>query len=219
MSQEIAMPILHGANASPFVRKVKVALAEKSIPYEQVQLIPFGVSDEYKARSPLGKIPCWEDGDFVLPDSSCILLYLERAHPKPALYPADPKLFGRVLWYEEYADTKLVEVVTPVFFERFVKKLLMKQQPDEARVKQALEQLQPPVFDYLEREIAGRGYLVGNQFSVADIAVASPFVNLHHAGERVDASRWPELAGYLERVHARPSFKACIEAETAAQPR
>ncbi|MGI9592393.1 MAG: glutathione S-transferase family protein [Myxococcota bacterium] len=209
------MPILHGANGSPFVRKVRVICAEKSIAYEQNPLIPFGVSDEYRAKSPLGKIPCWEDGDYVLPDSSCIGLYLEKLHPTPALYPADARELGRALWYEEYADSKLTETVGPFFFERFVKKNLMQQEPDEERLKPILAEQVPPVFDYLEREVTDREYLVGNRFSIADIATASPFVNFALGGESVGAGRWPNLAAYLERVHSRPSYKGVLEAEQA----
>jgi len=208
-------PILHGANGSPFVRKVKVVLAEKSIDYEQVPVIPFGVSDEYRKKSPLGKIPCLEDGEYTLPDSSCINAYLERTHPTPALYPTEAKDYGRALWYEEYADTKLTEVLSVAFFERIVKQLVMKAEADEKRVQQAISEMVPPVLDYVEGEVADREYLVGNRFSIADIAVASPFVNYALAGETVDASRWPRLAAYVERIHARPSFKACIEAEKA----
>jgi len=207
--------IIHGANGSPFVRKVKVAFAEKSLPYEQQPLVPFGVSDEYKKKSPLGKIPCLEDGDFTLPDSSCILAYAEKLEPSSPLYPSDPKQYGRALWYEEYADTKLVETVGPFFFERIIKKNFMQQEPDEERLKKVAAEGYPPVFDYLEGELADREYLVGNAFSVADIATASPFVNFNHAGESVDPARWPKLAAYLEHIHSRPSFKACIEEEKA----
>jgi glutathione S-transferase len=209
------MPILHGANGSPFVRKVKVICAEKSIDYEQNPLIPFGVSPEYLTKSPLGKIPCWEDGDFTLPDSSCIGQYLESAYPSPALYPKDAKELGRALWYEEYGDTRVNEVLTPFFFERFIKKVLMKQEPDEERLGPILAEKVPPVFDYLEAELGDREYLVGNRFSVADLAVASPFVNFAVAGESVDAARWPRLAAYVERVLSRPSFKGVIESEQA----
>jgi glutathione S-transferase len=61
--------------------------------------------------------------------------------------------------------------------------------------------------------------MVGSRFSVADIALGSQFVNLMHAGERVDAGRWPNLAAYVERIHARPSFKALIEEEQGSLPR
>jgi glutathione S-transferase len=207
-------PILHGVNASPFVRKTRVALAEKGIEYELVPVMPMGQTAEYKAISPLGKIPCYQEGDFTLPDSSCIIAYLERKQPDPALYPADPKQFGRALWYEEYADTKLVEMLGVVFFNRIVAKMIG-QQPDEAAIAAALEAV-PPVFDYLEGELADREVLAGSHFSVADIAVSSPFVNFAHAGEAPDPGRWPRLTAYLERNHGRPSFKAVIEEEKAA---
>jgi len=214
------MPTLHGANASPFVRKVRVVLAEKGVAYALNPVIPFGVTAEFRRKSPLGKIPVWEEENgYLLPDSSCIVAYLERAHPAPALAPSDPHEYGRALWYEEYADTKLVEALTPVFFERFVKKVLMKQSPDEERVRKALSELVPPAFDYLEGELGERPWLAGSRFSTADVAVASPFVNFMHVGERVDATRWPRLAAYVERCHARPSFKALIEEERSALPR
>jgi len=206
---------IHGATGSPFVRKVKVAFAEKSIPFEQESLIPFGVSDEYKKKSPLGKIPCLEDGDFTLPDSSCIIAYAERLQPNPPLYPSDAKGLGRALWYEEYADSKLTEVLTSFFFQRVIRKNFMQQEPDEEKLKEVAQNDLPPVLDYLEGELSDREYLVSGAFSVADLAVASPFVNYNHAGESVDASRWPALTAYLERIHSRPSYKACIEEEKA----
>jgi glutathione S-transferase len=72
----------------------------------------------------------------------------------------------------------------------------------------------PGIGEYLEKEIGGREYLVGDTFSIADISVGTMFVNVQHAGAIVDASRWPQLAGYVARMHARPSFKAPIEEET-----
>ena len=208
------MPTVHGVNASPFVRKLRVALAEKGVPYDLNPVLPFGPREEYKKKSPLGKIPCYEDGDFVLPDSSCIIAYLERVHPEPALYPADPQQYGRALWYEEYADSKLTDTLGTVFFQRYVQKNIFKQEPDEELVGKALEE-SAEVFDYLEGEIGDREVLVGSHFGVADIATCSPFVNFGHGGEKVDASRWPVLAAYVERTLARPSFKALIEAELA----
>ncbi len=212
------MPTIHGAGLSPFVRKVRIALVEKGVDYQLNPVMPFGQSDEFMAMSPLGKIPVYQEGEFAVPDSSVILAYLERAHPHPALYPEDPKEYARALWFEEYADTKLVETVGPVFFQRLVGPMMLKQETDEALVSKHLNELAPPVFDYLERELGDREVLVGASFSVADIATFSPFVNLGHAGESVDASRWPRLAAYLERIASRPSCKALIEEEKAGLP-
>ena len=211
-------PILHGANLSPYVRKVRVALAEKGIAYDAVPVFPFGERTEYRKISPLGKIPCWQEGDFTLPDSSAILAYLERKQPKPALVPADAHEFGRALWYEEYADSQLAIVCTPPFVQRVVNGKIMKQPVDEAAIQKAMTELAPPTFDYLEREIGDREFLAGGQFGIADIAVASFFVNMEHGGETVDASRWPKLAEYLDRIHSRPSYKPIIEEEKAGIP-
>ena len=108
-----------------------------------------------------------------------------------------------------------LECVGTVFFNRVVKAQLMKQESDEALVKKALSEDAPGIFDYLESQVRDGEWLVGSGFSIADIAVASPFVNLQHAGEGVDAGRWPKLAAYVERVHGRPSMKGLIEQEKA----
>lgn len=207
------MPTLHGVGLSPFVRKVRVALAEKNIEYEHIQQVPFGQPEEYFKISPLGKIPCLTEGDWALPDSSCIIAYLERVHPKPALYPSDPKEFGRALWYEEYCDTKLVNALTTVFFQRFVRPNFFKEEADEEIIQKALTEELPPILDYLEGEIGDRAFLVGSHFSIADIAATSPFVNFAHGKEKIDTGRWPKVAAYVERIHSRPSYKPIIEEE------
>ncbi len=208
------MPTIHGVNASPFVRKVRVALAEKGIAYDLIPVMPMGQPPEFLAISPLGKIPVYQDGEFTLPDSSCIIAYLEKTTPTPPLYPADARSFGTAHFLEEYADTRLAEVLGPLFVQRIVNVKIMKGEPDQAAIEEALEKT-PPVLDYLEGAVGDEEYLAGGQLSVADIAVATQFVNWAHAGETVDATHWPRLGAYLERIHARPSFKAVIEEEQA----
>lgn len=210
------MPKLHGVNLSPFVRKVRVALAEKNIAYEQDPVLPFGPREELMKISPLGKIPVYEEDGFTVPDSSVIISYLEQTHPNPPLYPSDPRDRARALFLEEFADTRILERVQPVFFERVVNPRFMNKETDSARVEEALKEGLPPVLDYLESQVSQGDAAVAGRFSVADIAIGSFFVNLMHAGEKVDASRWPKLAAYLEAVHARPSFKALIEEESKA---
>jgi glutathione S-transferase len=206
--------VIHGVPPSPFVRKVRVFLAEKNVPYEIKTQQPFGQSAEYLAISPLGKVPCFQDGDFTVPDSSVICAYVERTNPEPALYPSDAKEFARALWFEEYADSKLAEVCGGPFFQRVVRPLFFKQESDEAVVAKTVNEAQPPVFDYLESQLAeGSDGLVGGRFTIADVATGTMLAQLIHAGLDVDAGRWPKLAAYRDRVHARPSFKTCIEQE------
>lgn len=208
---------VHGAGASPFVRKVRVALAEKGLDYELEPVFPFNVSPEFKKISPLGKIPVYQEDDYYLPDSSAILDYLEVKYPSPSLYPKDARERGRAVFLEEFADGGIAAKGTgAIFFQRIVGPRFMGQPTDEAVVAKAINEDLPPLLDYLESVLApGGDFLVGNQFSIADIAVASQFVNLAHAQYTVDAARWPKLAAYLTKMFARPTFATLIAEERA----
>lgn len=210
--------VVYGSGLSPFVRKVRVVLAEKGLPYEIDQIIPFAPPPEFLAISPLKRIPVLRDTDQpepnTLPDSSIIADYLDHKYPKPALFPSDPFLRARAVWFEEYADTAIAQCVGPgLFFERVVKRF-QRRQPDESICQETLTEKLPPLLDYLERELGTNEYLVGNAFSIADIAVGTMFVTFQHCGETVDAGRWPKLAAYVKRILARPSFVPLIAEET-----
>ncbi len=210
------MATLYGAGLSPFVRKVRVLLAEKGVAYEHDPVVPFNVSAEYKAISPLGKIPAYRDERGPLSDSSVICSYLERRHPTPALYPSDPYDCARALWFEEYGDSALVAVTgAKIFFPRVVGPAFFNQPTDEAAVSKAINEDLPPLLDYLESQLTG-DWLVGSQFSIADIGIGTHFVNARLAGVSIDTARWPKLARYVARVHERPSFKKLIEEDRAA---
>jgi glutathione S-transferase len=211
--------IVYGGSVSPFVRKVRVMLAEKGVEYTLEQVSPFNPPPEFLAISPLKRIPVLRDTDVAepntLPDSSIICDYLEHKFPKPALYPADPFERAKALWYEEFADSAVAgNVGTGLFFERIVKRML-RGQPDEAVCQKTLTEKLPPLFDHLEHEVGNKEFLAGGMFSIADISVGTMIVNFNHAGETIDATRWPRFAAYIRRIHERPSFAALIEEESA----
>ncbi len=209
--------IVYGGSLSPFVRKVRVVLAEKNQDYKLDQVNVFSPPPEFLAISPLKRIPVLRDTDLpepnTLPDSSIICDYLEHKFPEPALYPRDPYARARALWYEEYADSAVAQAFgAGLFFERVVKKML-RQTTDESVCANTLEKKVPPLCEYLNAEIADKEFLVGDAFSIADIAVGTMYVNFQHAGEAIDAGRWPKLAAYISRLHARPSFAALLAEE------
>lgn len=201
--------IIHGSLASPFVRKVCVLLAEKGIPYERRDLVPIPKTPELLAKHPLGKIPILErdDGTYV-PDSSVIALYLERVHPTPAMYPDEARQYAHALFVEEYADTRLFEVAGGLLVERFVKPNVLGETPDAARVASILATELPAVCDWLEPQVHTERETLLPSFGIADAAVGAHLGVLPLVGERVDPQRWPRLAAYLDRLWARPSFRA-----------
>ncbi len=205
--------IVHGSSISPYVRKVLVFAAEKGLAFEHK---PTGIgpkSDEFMAISPFGKIPAFEDGDYKLCDSSAIVHYLDAAYPEHRLIPADAKQLGRVVWFDEYADTILASAIGPIFWNRALAPRI-KMPVDEAAAAKAEAEAVPPVLAYLESVAPDAGgYLVGDSLSLADISVCGPLVNGSYAGFTVDAATYPKAAAYVASILARPSFATLIEAD------
>jgi glutathione S-transferase len=206
------MVVLYGINLSTFTRKVRLALAEKGIEY-RLEVASMG-SAKVRSLHPLGKIPVIEDQGAVIPDSSVIVAYLERAYPQRPLYPTDARDLGRALWLEEYADTRLREATVPFFAERVVKALFQGKAPDEAALARAMA-LRDETFDYLERECGGE-FAVGGRFSVADLAIGAQLVTCRQGGGELPPERWPRLARYFDALRARPAWAPILAEEQAA---
>ena len=208
--------ILYGSTLSPFVRKVMAYAGEKGI---EIELKPTGFPNpepDFCAASPFRKMPALVDGDYCLADSSAIIHYLEAKYPEPALIPAEPRARGRVIWFDEFADTILFACGGKMFFNRIVSPYFLKRPGDEAVAKAAECDELPPILDYLETVVPDDGgYLVGDGLTLADIAVAGPFANLGHLGIQWDRQRHPRTAAYAERILARPSFSQWVEREAA----
>jgi glutathione S-transferase len=210
--------VVLGGNVSPFVRKVRAFLAEKGLDYQHEQVNPFSPPPGWREVSPLGRIPAFKDGDRVINDSSVICQYVERRFPKPALYPTDDVEFARALWIEEYMDGGVVPIAGPKLFRALVLQPLLSQKPVspdvEASAQKTWDEEVAPLLDYLEKQLGDAEYLVGGRVTIADVSVASPFVNMRHAGFAPARKRWPRLRAFVERMWARPSFKKLIDEET-----
>jgi len=208
--------ILYGSSLSPFVRKVLAFAAEKSIELEVTPVGPGDQNPDFRAASPFGKMPALADGDYGLADSSAIVHYLEAMHPKPALIPSDPQQRGKVIWFDEFADTILAACGGKMFFNRVVAPRFMGRPGDQNAADTAERDELPPIMDYLEKVVPGDdGFLVADRLTLADIAVASPFANLGHLGCEHDRLRHGRTCAYIERILARPSFSALVDRETA----
>ena len=207
---------LYGSSLSPFVRKVLAFAAEKGIELEVVPVGPGDPNPDFRAASPFGKMPGFADGDYRLADSSAIIHYLEAKQPAPVLIPADPKLRGKTIWFDEFGDTILAACGAKMFFNRVVAPRFLKRPGDENAAATAERDELPPILDYLETVVPGEsGYLVGDSLTLADIAVASPFANLGHLDCQLDPARHGRTRAYVERILARPSFAPWVERETA----
>jgi len=201
---------------SSYVRKVLAFAGEKGVEVEVSGTGAPNPKPEYLEASPFRKMPALRDGDYTLPDSSAIIHYIDALHPEPVLIPADPKLRGKTIWYEEFADTILVTCGAKIFFNLIVAPRFMGRPGDLEAAKQAELNELPPILDYLEKVVPDDGgYLVGDNLTLADIAVAGPFANFRHTQTKVCPERYPRTVAYVDRILERQSFAPWVEREAA----
>jgi len=197
---------VYGSSLSPFVRKVLLTLEYKDLAYEQVVVAPGMYPPNWSTLSPLGKMPVLEHDGFVVPDSSVICRYLDEVYPTKSIYPTEARLRATACWLEEYGDSRLVETVTPFFFERVVKPVILKQPTDDARLAALSKDVVPNVLAWVESHVPTSGCLLGPTLSIADIGIASPFLTAVVGGFTPDATKYPKLAAYLARLAVMPLF-------------
>lgn len=202
-----------GSFVSPYVRKVLACLNLKGLAYEVDPITPFFGDDRFERLSPLRRIPVLIDGDLVLCDSSVICAYLDEAYPGRPLLPASPADRAKARWLEEFADTRMGDVfLWSLFYQRFVRPNVWKEPADEARVQRTLSEDAPKVLAYLETQAPAEGFLFG-EIGLADIALASVFVNAGYVGFEIDVERWPRTAAFVARVLAAPCLTPLLAFE------
>lgn len=191
-----------GNPVSPYVRKVLAACAVKGIEVELDPIVGMMGNEEFGRISPLRRIPVWVEGDLALCDSSVIVQYIEETRPGPSLWPADPVQRAKARWLEEFADTRVFDVLgRKLFFEIALKPRFLGEEIDQARVAHARDVELPALLDYLESLTPEDGFLFG-ELSAADLSLAPAFVNAGAVQVNVDPTRWPRLAAWLARVEA-----------------
>lgn len=201
-----------GGLPSPYVRKVCLVLEEKGLPYELVQMSPQSDHPAFRAASPFGKIPGFTDGDYYLSDSTAIITYLEAKYPDRPVLPAEPRTRGKAVWFDEFTDTIFAASGLKIMFNRFVAPKFLKIPGNEDLAREGEAEL-PRSFDYIESVAPESGWLLGDTFTLADIAVASMFRTLAYVGIAPDAQAYPRTAAWYARVGERPAWRTIAEAE------
>ena len=206
--------IIYGSTISPFVRKTVIFAVEKGLDFQVV--MPGRGADalpEFKAASPFGKIPAMKDGDFLLSDSTAIVAYMDALKPEPNLIPTEPRARAKAIWYEEFGDTMVAACGGKVFFNRFVAPQVMGLPGDQQAADEAQANEFPKLADYLESVVPSSGYLVEDRFTLADIAVCSPFATMSYVNCSVNPTTHPKAFGYIQAITARPSFATLMDEE------
>jgi glutathione S-transferase len=193
---------LISATPSPYARKVRIALAEKGLPFELMTEVPWDRTTSTPKYNPLEKLPVLilEDGSSVY-ESSFILQYLELKYPQPPLLSGDVDGVIAARRLEVLCDG-ICDAVVLSFFEQM--------RSAEGRSQHWLERQRRKIeggVREMARLVGDRTFAVGDAFGLGDIAVGTALGYLLVRFPEFDwRSQYPDLAAFSARIEARPSF-------------
>ncbi len=197
---------LISATPSPYARKVRIALAEKDLPFELITDVPWDSTTTTPQHNPLEKLPVLicADGTSVY-ESRFILEYLELKHPDPSLLPAS---------LDDLLTAKKLEVLCDGVCDALVLMFFEKQRPAAAQSPEWIARQRRKVDGGLKeiaRLVGNREFAAGDKFGLGDIAAATVVGYMSVRWPTIDwKAAYPNLAEYSARMEARPSFKNSV---------
>ena len=156
-------------------------------------------SPDYLKINPNGRVPAIEDDGFIVWESMAVNLYLAKKYGGD-LAPNDLQEDAAATQWSLWVMT---EVEKPLLQALFHTLGMMGVDKDAAQAAACLEQLEP-AFGVLNGQLAGKEYLMGGRFTVADLNVASVLAWTRMIGENL--SRWPDLQAWFDRCMARDAL-------------
>jgi glutathione S-transferase len=193
----------------PFSRKIRLALREKGLICELVEVEPWEQRDEFLALNPASEAPVLQDGDLIVCDSQAIADYLEEAFPETTLY--GKTLEGRaetrrlVAWF----DTKLNrEITDPLWREKLVKRWARRGFPRSEGMREAVQSIRFHLA-YIDWLYQRRRWLAGDELTMADLAAAAHISVIDYMGDIV----WDGAGAardWYAKMKSRPAMRPIL---------
>lgn len=194
-----------GRNTSINVQKVMFAVGELGLPHERYDVGgPFGKLDtpEYGMLNPNRLVPTIDDNGFVLWESNAIVRHLAQRYGRGTLSPADEMTFAKAdAWMDWSLTTLYSDIITTCFLQ-------LVRTPAKSRDIAAVDWAARRVgqkLEILNRQLMGRAFIVGEQLTIADVAVGTLMYRYFNLA--VPRPSLSNVEGWYERLVARPAFK------------
>jgi glutathione S-transferase len=189
----------------PYVQRAVIALTEKGVGFERIDIDLANKPDWFLAISPLGKTPVLQVRDKAIFESAVILEYIEETEPKP-LHPADPLVRAEHRGWIEFGSSVLNDIAG--FYAA----------QDEAAFKAKTSQLEQR-FARLETRVVASPWFDGDRFSLVDAVFGPVFRYFDVFDEIADFGIFvgkPKLAQWRQSLAARPSVRSAVSTDYPA---
>ena len=206
----MAKPIVYGPAYSTYTRTARLALEEKGVDYDLVEvdlLAGATKTPEHLARHPFAKVPAFEHDGFALYETDAIARYINDVFPGPDLVPADSRSRARMAQAMSIIGGYAYPcMVTQIFIQRAVMPMMGKP-ADEGAIAAALPQAETCV-KALEQLIDGNLYLAGDRLSLADLLLIPvyDYISRTPEGQKLLAGA-PNLQRWWDSVRSRPTVE------------
>lgn len=204
----MARPIVYGPAGSTYVWSTRLALAEKGVAHELVD-VPFGAHREqpHLSRHPFGKVPAFEHDGFLLYETQAILRYIDEGFPVAPLQPTDLHQFARMNQIIGIVDAYAWRAIAAgIVFNRILAPKLGLPVDEEA-VRKALPQARLCLSE-IARLHGEQPFLAGERISLADLMVVPLLYYLARVPEgEAPLAVHPTLRAWMRRIEDRPSFQ------------
>lgn len=200
---------LIGTLTSPYVRKVRIVLAEKKIDYDFEIDSPLDADSKVSQINPVGKIPVLlPDDETPLFDSRVIVEYIDKVTPNNKLLPLPNRERTEVKRWEAVADG-LLDAATTIIHE---KRRPKKEQSATWITRQQAKILR--TLEFMSQELGDQPFCMGTHFSLADVAVGAALGYLTFRFADLDwKTDYPNLSRLYDKLMQRPSFADTVPQE------
>jgi glutathione S-transferase len=200
---------LIGSTSSPYVRKVRVVMAEKKLDYQFVEEDVWGADTTITQSNPLGKVPCLVmEGGEALFDSRVIVEYLDTLSPVGKLIPPVGRERAEVKTWEALADGVLDALILARLEANWAGR--PKAQRSQAWIDRQLDKTNASV-KAMSQGLGDKPFCAGIYLSLADIAVGCALGYLDFRFPEIDwRTPYPNLAKLHEKLMQRASFNDSI---------
>jgi len=194
------MMTLYSGTTDPYSHRCRFVLFEKGMDFEVIDVDVFNMPEDLAVMNPYNKVPVLVERDLILYEANIINEYIDERFPHPQLMPPDPVMRARAR----------------LFLHRFEQELFCHIDGLESNNAKASEKAREAVRSNLTQlaPIFGKQkFMLGDEFSMLDVAIAPLLWRLEHYGIQLDKEANP-LMKYAERLFSRQGF---IEALTPAE--
>lgn len=198
------MMVLYSGTTCPFSQRCRFVLFEKGMDFEIRDIDLYNKPEDISVMNPYGQVPILVERDLILYESNIINEYIDERFPHPQLMPADPVMRARTRLFLFNFEKELFSHVS-ILEDRSAK-------PDDKRLVQARQSIRDRLAQLAPLLLKNK-YMLGEEFSMLDVAVAPLLWRLDHYGIELPKNAAP-LQKYAERIFSRPAY---IEALTPSE--